>query len=753
MAIASEPLGNAPALTLSLSAEPCSTLGPNDGVTLSCQLTSISSPSCNTLVGTSLRFVLPPEAVVAPGEAAAIELPEIAPGNTRVVERIVRIHPSTLDGSVLGFEAVVYDGDGRLYRSNVILHNVRRRARLRGPRTFVRIERTDSARQVRIIAQVYNHGDAAAENITLSVPHPSGTRIAERTQTSRTFTHIAPDERNEFEYTASIDAAERTSLNVVDAVLSDASGNRVVLAPVSIELPAAFAAPQLTIERLGCRFHVRFSGINDGWGAARDVTLVFGWPQGFRCNRASLNWNAAGVLDFKQRQAVVRANVESDGVTFIAAAVDAGAGYEGGFDLYPPAEARDGCLDVALHTGSTVTSARTDVRWAPPAQIALRIASESDIAVVAGKSASVDLEIANSGNGDVDLTLAVAGAQAALRLAGALIENGGTVRVCAGERVDISAQLSLPSSAVAGRVEVTFSAGDATGDLARTTTMLRVRPAEPVKVPAWAGPDDLADGTTAADAVEAGLQPVTPALGDDTHPRFARQRDNVGFTLALTAARIERCLHVIRAATPTTVAGHICLLRVFLPDAVCNADAIVKERFRAVRDAHESALERLALRLRMPASDFNARHIDPTTHAHTIDLFERIAAGSMSGARADQDPQERQSAIATILIATYGCTQAERQLELLHATAEEGTLFHSTFALIPHTSADDVRIGSALASYVEALRAADSAASGAALERIDRERHGLVRALSERMPTSLGEPAGCAGDGSRVVRR
>ncbi len=707
MAIVYEPSGNG--ITLTLSADPYHRLDRT--VTLHCFVGCAADTPIDAHSVAYLRFVLPSEAVVASDDPAATRLAALVPGSTLGIERVVRIHTED-DDCTLRFQAVIADCGGLLARSNVVTLDVRRRAQLSGARTFVRIEPTGNAREVDIIAQLYNHGDGAAQNITLDVPPPNGTHVADAaTATARTFGRIAPGELQTIRYVASIVTADGLDLHVSDAALSDASGRCVGLPPASLQLDAAFVQPLITLSQDRRRFHVQIRGTNDGWGAARDVMFALQWPHEFECNVASLQYNAASVGRFDRLQAFVRAEVEPGRATVIVAAIDAGAAYELDFDLYPQSGATDGPVEVALHAGRTIVHAQADVRWATPADVALRITGETDCAAAARPS-SIELELANTGDRHVRVTLDVEGARAEFHAAGNLVPAGEEFCIAAGDRLSVRAHLSVSRRSTAQRLAVAFVVRDACREVARRDWLICVRPSTiSDETPEWAGP--LAVAATASSA-----EPAT--FG----PKRVHSAASVRFVLALDAARIERCLQLLRASIPATIAGHVCALRAFLPAAARNGDANLQALLRTACDAHETALERLALHLRMPGGDRHDRHVLSATVAPTVGLFEAVIAGGEPAGGAGTPWPDR-----AYLSVAFSRMHAQQLLDVLRQASSDGRLLTFSLALMPCANTGCAPIGAALETYVRALRSADPGARGPALDRIETQRRGLIDAL------------------------
>jgi hypothetical protein len=206
--------------------------------------------------------------------------PPLEPGADACVQ--VRASAATADavGAPALFQAALHVA-GAVLGSNLVALHLAGRPVLDGPGSGIRIEPTEHADRLRIVATVVNAGDAPACGVRVVVPPPPGF-TADSEAFARSCAEIVPGASFELAYEATALSPTCGIVSVDDGYASSADRRVRIPTVAAHALAARIAPPDVVLERTAQRLDATVRIRNEGWIPARDVTCRIELPNGWR---------------------------------------------------------------------------------------------------------------------------------------------------------------------------------------------------------------------------------------------------------------------------------------------------------------------------------------------------------------------------------------------------------------------------------------------------------------------------------------
>jgi len=560
----------------------------------------------------TVDFLIDPAAVAELPDA--VELGVLAPGECRDVGVSVRLSPQVRNGGCVRVQVALAAGDAPPLGSNVAIAQVRGRAQVAAPPSRLVLRACGAATCV-LDAELTNTGDAASEEMRLTIELPAGLRAPDGTRRlDRRIPPLEPGASATLRFTLAIDGVAALPLQILDAALTDAAGRRVALPPSDPAEPE-WEAPTvaLTLERNGRRIDACITIENPNPGALTDLVLEAGWPRTLRLADGSVLVDGRTPLRAGARAAAATLKTTPGGATIALARIAPRGSATIGFSGYAPL-ASAGEVTLLLRTAAGEHTARAALPTGRACGPELALAAGTAPAV-AGCEATVAAILIG---GDESCSVSFSADDPALRVVvdGAPLGAQTMVALAAGTRHDV--QVVVPVDPICGDgtvLERSVRATSDRGDAAELTIAIPVRSRAWLEIAEWLVPAD--DGARIAIA-NAGSTPASDV----------RLAGADGGDLALgTIAPGETVLRTIDAQTAAAFAAGARLQHAGSAEPVPIAplrppsEASAAIGFELPRDVHEGIAFDVRWTIAMPAG----------AHTLTVRALEHAGLGIVPG--------------------------------------------------------------------------------------------------------------------------
>lgn len=462
-----------------LTAEPA-TVAPGSEIRLHYRVqnaSAVESPAAQ------VQFLLPFEA--RPLTDTHYAIPAIAAGGQIVLELAVQIASPLENGSRLCFQAALIVGEDEALGSNQCTVGIVSCAHLSGPGTSVRLApgRTDG--EVLVGATLANDGDARATDVTLVLPPPLGTIVADGAAVPAfPVAVLEAGDSAEFSYFAALRSPHGPALRLDGAYVCDAAGPIAALpASEAYALRPRLTTPLVTCESDGRRRHVTITVQNSGWAMLEDALVAITWPPEFRLADGSLQ--TAGLVRAKRPARV------PDGCAFTISHIAAQAYATIHLDIFATTQSNGGDLAVCITRDGDTVSANAPIAAHAVHAIDMFVTQQPDGDIDAGTEVPIALTMINYGDAPRRIALEIGQAISHFCVDGKPRRADERVRLLPGAAHTLTFELAMVEDAVDGR-EYTTSviAHDDGRPVAQAAITVRARNRVWLDTHAWLASDE-----------------------------------------------------------------------------------------------------------------------------------------------------------------------------------------------------------------------------------------------------------------------